>query len=1022
MMPSSKAKQLPVVDNSKGNTVTDVFTQWFETTKCLRIATGYFEVGSLLALDGSWQKIESIRILMGDDFSRRTRAELLAALKRQFDDSIEKWKESDDALTGLRAVREALLSGQIEFRIYTKAKFHAKCYLFESRFAGVVPTALVGSSNFTRPGITQNIELNYRVTVPAEVDFLSEWFEARWKEADKDIKPDLVNLVERQIEFYKPFSVYTKALHEYFLGKEKPTDHWEEHESRLFAPVLSRYQQDGYRQLMKIAAQYNGALLCDSVGLGKTYIGLMLIERLLRDRKRVCLLVPKSGYRSVWLPRIKKHLPDASGVFGGNLEVLTHSELLVERREEDWQQIKQRADVFIIDEAHQFRTIDSKRSRHLFDVTDPLQSGKLIFLLTATPVNNSLLDLYHLIRYFARDNDKFFAALGINSLRYHFVDIERRIRERLQISIDATDDGAQIQEEARDDRVLKAVVVQRSRAYVKESERIASRNHVLFPDRQLPQIVPYSLRKIYGSVLDRVEEAFSREEPLLYLRVYYPYLYYKGRKEDIDPLIEGRQKQVVSLIRTLLLKRFESSYHSFKLTCGRMLLRLVSFVKRFDPQHFGTWEKQHKSLLAELSVILPDISLEDADDDPWPGIDEPEKDIKPEQFDIPRILTDTIMDIGVLVELLNKMSSFTPQHDDKLNQLIALLKSDEKLSSQKVVIFTEFKDTARYLDHHLKAAGFTGVEEVDSDCDREDAILRFAPFYNGSAPDALAKQRKSEIRIVVSTDVLSEGLNLQDAFLLINYDLHWNPVRLMQRIGRVDRRMDPDTEEAILKAHPDQKPYRGKVWYWNFLPPSELNRILSLYKRVTHKVITISEMFGIETGRLLHPDDHLRALQLFNEAYEGAKSPEEAMRTCYERILKAHPGIEDQMRFLPKRLFSNKNAESGLPKGLFACYRFPSPQSLQPSLFEGAVLGDCKWYFLSSDGNVTEYPPDIHRWIECTPDTPRATQDEKPPAAKLKQIEAHITKTEIKKRPDMTMDQVTSGDNTLQLVCWMEIL
>src|SRR5205823_906383 len=175
--------------------------------------------------------------------------------------------------------------------------------------------------------------------------------------------------------------------------------------------------------------------------------------------------------------------------------------------------------------------------------------------------------------------------------------------------------------------------------------------------------------------------------------------------------------------------------------------------------------------------------------------------------------------------------------DDKLKSLIKLLKTDSVLKAQKCLIFTEFADTARYLKKSLQAAGIEGVEAIDggSKLDRGMVIKRFAPYYNRSSSEKIAEAGHSEIRVLVSTDVLSEGLNLQDATRLINYDIHWNPVRLMQRIGRVDRRMNPATEAIMTLDHPELLPLRGKVAFWNFLPPDELNELLSLYTRVTEK-------------------------------------------------------------------------------------------------------------------------------------------------------------------------------------------
>ena len=161
----------------------------------------------------------------------------------------------------------------------------------------------------------------------------------------------------------------------------------------------------------------------------------------------------------------------------------------------------------------------------------------------------------------------------------------------------------------------------------------------------------------------------------------------------------------------------------------------------------------------------------------------------------------------------------------------------KEINDEKVLIFTEFADTARYLKNQLSDSGLKNVEQVDSASknNRADFIERFSPYYNDSSSEELIRLGKKEIRILISTDVLSEGLNLQDSTKMVNYDIHWNPVRLMQRIGRVDRRMNPEIENKLVADHPELNASRGKVIFWNFLPPEELNAILTLYTRVTQK-------------------------------------------------------------------------------------------------------------------------------------------------------------------------------------------
>lgn len=196
---------------------------------------------------------------------------------------IEAEKEKNDFLTGVAAIVSALRDGKIECRAYAKRKFHAKAYIAHPRVAVIGSIALVGSSNFTVPGLTQNIELNIQVKAAGDVRQLQDWFELHWNEAES-ITLDILTTVERHIREYTPFDVYAKALDELFRRHELTASEWEKSQSKI-NPVLDQYQRDGYASLYHIAANYNGAFLCDGVGLGKTFIGLMLIERLVMYEK-----------------------------------------------------------------------------------------------------------------------------------------------------------------------------------------------------------------------------------------------------------------------------------------------------------------------------------------------------------------------------------------------------------------------------------------------------------------------------------------------------------------------------------------------------------------------------------------------------------------------------------------------------------------------------------------------------------------------------------------------------------------
>ena len=234
----------------------------------------------MLALDGYWQKLDGLRILMGDEVSLRTKKAMLegiAKARKVLDDSLEMEKEKNDFLSGVPAIVEAIKSKKIQCKIYTRDKFHAKAYITYGKHEVVGSAALVGSSNLTLPGLTTNVELN--IQLRREVETLQKWFEAHWKNAE-EISEDILKVIERHTHEYSPFEVYAKALQEFFRGHDMTAGEWEKSKSLVY-PVLDQYQKEGYQAIIKIANQYNGAFLCDGVGLGKTLIGLMVIERIM---------------------------------------------------------------------------------------------------------------------------------------------------------------------------------------------------------------------------------------------------------------------------------------------------------------------------------------------------------------------------------------------------------------------------------------------------------------------------------------------------------------------------------------------------------------------------------------------------------------------------------------------------------------------------------------------------------------------------------------------------------------------
>jgi SNF2 family DNA or RNA helicase len=1021
---SQAGSELFIVDNSDEDwKVVRYLHDWCQISKAIDAATGYFEIGSLLSLRDEWQKVDKIRILMGDEVSLRTKnafAQGISQAANKLDQSIEREKEQNDFLVGVPAVVEAIRTGKIECRIYRKEKFHAKAYITHARLEVVGSSALVGSSNFTYPGLHENIELNVQIT-GRPVSVLQEWYEEHWKEAE-DVTPDILKTIERHTREYLPFEVYAKALQEFFRGHELTVDEWERAKSRVY-PVLDQYQREGYGALIKIARRYRGAFLCDGVGLGKTYVGLMVIERLIDlERKRVALFVPKAARESVWETAIRRYLPHIGGDFS-NLVVFNHTDLL---RGGDYprrlDRVKEMADAIVVDEAHHFRNPGLKeRSRYwrLFDIVE----GKELYLLTATPINNRLIDLQHVIELYSRRQADYFkdAPLGIHSLPGHFRKMENDL-ERLVLQKEAGVDSMETNQVEADqvlsnDALFQALVVQRSRGYVKQSQQQHDGKQAIFPRREDPKVATYSIKKTYGKLLELIEKAFSKEKPLFSLATYYPLAYYKGPDTSIDPLKEGRQKEVVSLIRVQFLKRFESSARAFEASCETLLIKLLTWATKnsqteHEKKRLDRWTTRYGDLIGYVRESQRELFGEDEEEEEDEDVITDEmlenvEELSREEYKVEEILDECFDDLDQLAEFLNELRQFKATHDDKLQALKKLLKTDPVLKKHKVLIFSEYMATARYLKQELAKAGVDGVDEVDSAVkrDRGDIIRQFAPYYNASTSADLAAQGIPETRILISTDVLSEGLNLQDATRIINYDIHWNPVRLMQRIGRVDRRLNLETEKSILHDHPDQKEIRGNVAFWNFLPPDELDDLLRLYRKVAHKTLRISKTFGIEGKKLLRPEDDYEALKDFNHTYEGTTTPVEAMHLEYQKLLQENPGLAERLSSFPSRVFSGKRHPSPGAQAVFFCYALPAPtaESREQAAGEAAAwseeAGYTRWYLYDlSTQQILEEPSEIISVIRCKPDTPRHRAIADTTLSEIRsEIEKHIKNTYFKK-------------------------
>ena len=1015
------------------------------------IATGYFEVGALRRLDQEWQKLDKIRILMGNEVSKSTKETLLNGIRAKLADSFEHEREKygNEFLDGIDDIVEAIRTNKIECRVYAEEKFHAKMYITYAKNPRIPPIALVGSSNFTIPGISQNIELNVKIEDSGRVQQLQEWFDYFWDhENTKEISEDILKVMEHQSYEYEPFLLYGKSLEEYFRDKGTVGPKvWHESHSVMW-PLLDKYQRDGYESMIQIAEQWNGSFLCDGVGLGKTYVGLMLIERLAdHEGKNVLLLTPKSAHDAVWEPELKDKLGKLLG-WGTNFLHMKHTDLTLKKHSENWETAKGKFDYIIIDEAHHFRNRDSQKYEKLIEFINEVRP-KQVFFLTATPINNSVLDLKNMIDLFIGKVDDHFARppLAINSMYGHF----RRLKIALNKVIEAEPEEEVVDlpsqlgkkeaaEVLQQDPLVRAIVVQRSRGFVRRSQEIHGGRDIQFPTPRPPNAWGYKLEEVYGDLLYEFEKAFSRKNPLFNLSIYYPYKYYRHELTDLDDFdfMDGRLKQIGRLIRIGMLKAFESSVYAFETRCNRLLLKLIAWlshethlINQGAEKRLAAWMKEHEETFRYAANLESFDSEDDEDqDDTYADLPKIDKNLWPnEDFEVEKIIEDTYDDLDQLVRFITKLRPIKPKDDAKLQKLIQLIQTDATSETGKIIIFSEFKTTARYLERELKSAlPNLKIAEVDSNTseDRTLIVKKFSPYYNKTSPDELHSEGHEEIDLLVSTDVLSEGLNLQDATRLINYDIHWNPVRLMQRIGRIDRRMSPEVEALIIANHPERKDERGKIAYWNFLPPDSLDSLINLYSKVTGKMILISKLLGIQHGHGLDEHQSMDMLRDLNEDMYTPSTKDETLKLTLEELIKNNPGEVERWRKMPYHTLSGKSSTDH--HGVFFCYRIPGPPPMTPEEREAGKfskwvtedgIGESRWYFYDLEKDeVLEGVGAmgvLHSIIECEPLTGREINLTKDILKSCKKnVQKHIKNTTLKAL------QAPMGTKP-RLVCWISI-
>src|SRR6266849_2482190 len=780
----------------------------------LDVATAYFNVGGWQLLRAGLDELGNFRLLLGDEPEagsdlglREIGAKPVKGLMREL--AGENFNEQT-----LRLVEDLvafLRQPHVQVRLYTKGFLHAKCYLFYSgggfaRFAPVA--AIVGSSNFTRPGLQSNKELNlvHRANLSAqEIDpeqlrgllenedrkhlgqmseaqrlvaanapgvlaiaQMAEWYERQW-EAARDFKDELIDLLDASKfgrKAYTPYQVYMKAIFEYFRD-DLENERGDSAAARSVVD-LSEFQEDAVKKARKILARYGGVMIADSVGLGKTWIGKKLLEDYAYHQRYKAIVICPAALQNMWHDELL-----SAGIAA---RIVTQEAL--GRDEFDISDV-QDADIILVDESHNFRNRNAQRYENLERILAASnRRGKIsgerkkLILLTATPINNNVFDLYNQINLFTGGDRSYFAAAGIGDLNRYF-QAARRANLQQESSIALFN-------------LLEEVVIRRTRPFIKEAYPNATikGQPISWPERKL-KTIRYNLEATYGGIYDKI---VNRIETLRLA----PYRLETYKKQGIrrDQFEEGREEALVGIFKSRYLKRFESSVEAFRISVRRALQFLETFESYIlDGKILNS---------ASFQKAMRFIAREDEEDDATPSSlsDQHDESQEARQFietlptldaslyDLKRLHNDLRRDAEALREIWHDIATITPMRDAKLSRLKELLAGE--LKGQKVLLFTYYKDTARYLYRELCSSPiYRGSEphirRMDSGADaRERArlVAEFAPHANHK-PEIAGTDR--EIDILISTDVLSEGQNLQDCGILVNYALHWNPTRMVPR-------------------------------------------------------------------------------------------------------------------------------------------------------------------------------------------------------------------------------------------------
>jgi HKD family nuclease len=944
--------------NEPGSTLLDRFKRSLSNVQYFDVLVGYFRTSGFYQLYDALETVDQVRILVGLtvdqkafelieiaqiqgakfqtdqaqislDFESHKRTKIL--VQNQIVVEITQAQDSYEIELGIQKFIEFIRTGKLEIKAYPSANLHAKVYISrfrkEDRDFGRVIT---GSSNFSWSGLVGNREFNVELKDRADVEFALNQFETLWAEA-VDISADYVATVQYRTwlnDRITPYELYLKFLYEYF----QEDINLDTEDLDLYLPdgfMKLTYQKQAVTSACKILDAYGGVFLADVVGLGKTYISALLAQQL---QGRILIICPPV-LQDYWQETFYEF-----GIRGYEVASLGKLDVLVQR---DLRKFK----YVLIDEAHRFRNEATQAYNNLFQIC----AGKKVILVSATPLNNRLSDLLNQLKLFQPTRKS--SIPGIPNLEQFFKGLQKQLDQYSKEDPEYRRILKEVSQKIRS-QILRYVMVRRTRTeIIRYYGDDLSQQGLRFPQVAEPQKIIYQFD-------DRTEWVFNQTMQLLrrlsYAR-YTPLLYLKQKISDFT---RQSQRNIGGFMRSILVKRLESSFYAFKQTLGRFILSYEKFIAMFEQGH----------LLMSQELDVYDL-LERDNPDELLGLIE-EKIVQ--KYEAKDFNDDFIKNLRSDLILLQDIQALWRQLEDdpKLNQLVSDLQTHPHLKDQKLVIFTESKETGDHLYAALDcvfpsqimfyASGGGVYNQTGKPIHHNPAIAKTLIQKNF---DPKCSEPSDQIRILITTDVLAEGINLHRASGVINYDLPWNPTRVLQRVGRVNR----------VGTDHDQ------IYIFNCFPTAQSEEQLGLENNIIAKIQAFHDTLG-EDAKYLSDEEEVTSHELFGqdlyrrlnqrESYDREVDGDESSELEYLQLLRQirdrQPDVFEKIKKLPRKARTARSDRIG-PKDDRS-----SPVEKSDQVLTFFRQGSVKKFFLSDGIGAQEldFFEAVNR-LACEPDTPK---------------------------------------------------